>query len=185
MLRTKADALLELNRVPQARRLYKVIREELSKAPSYDGSLAGWCSYRLGEYEHALDDLLRASSTSPLPDAANRFDLALVLFVAGRPSRAKREFSRAIDECLALPSPLQRHGILQVAMVDLDDAVALGPASLNLTVGEHLKAMLRRQLKATQRSFLPVQAFLARVDDVLEPRRRRTDGDRILTSTSI
>ena len=126
MLRTKADALLSMGRASQARRLYRLIRDELSSAPSYDGSLAGWCSYRLGEYERALDDLLRAISTSPRHMASDWFDLGLVFFVAGRPSRAKREFSRAIEECRALPSPLQRHGILQVAMVDLDDAVRAG-----------------------------------------------------------
>jgi tetratricopeptide (TPR) repeat protein len=169
MLRTKADALLNIGRTSQARRLYRLIREELSSAPYYDGSLAGWCSYRLGEYERALDDLLRAISTSPQPMASERFDLGLVFFVAGRPSRAKREFSRAIEECRTLPSPLQRHGILQVAMVDLDDAIALGPADLNHKVAEQLKAMLNRQLKATLSSFAPVQAFLDRIDDVLKP----------------
>lgn len=180
VLRTKADALLEMNGQPQARRLYKRILTELSSRPTFPdgGSLAGWCSYRLGEYERALDNLLRAISASPAPNASDRFDLALVLFAAGRPSRAKREFSEAIEECRALSSPLQRHGILQVAMVDLDDAVALGPPGLNLTVGEQLQAMLRRQLKAAQSSFVPVRPFLAGIDDVLKPRHRRTNSDR-------
>ncbi len=174
-LRTKADALLELNREPQARRLYKRIIEKLSSSPTfpYGGSLAGWCSYRLGEYERALDNMLRAVSASTGPTAADRFDLALILFVAGRPSRAKRELAQAIEACRTLPSPLQRHGILQVAMVDLDDAVALGPPGLNLTVGEQLQAMLRRQLKATESAFGPVQPFLAAVDGVPGISRRQ------------
>jgi tetratricopeptide (TPR) repeat protein len=183
VLRTKADALLEMNRQLHARRLYKQILTELSSRPNFlnSGSLAGWCSYRLGEYERALDNLLRAISASPVPNAADRFDLALVLFVAGRPSRAKREFAQAIEECRALPSPLQRHGILQVAMVDLDDVVALGPPGLNLTVGEQLQAMLRRQLKAAQSSFVPVRPFLDGIDGVLKPRRRRTNSNRTVT----
>ena len=151
-LRTKADALLNMDRKRQARQLYRLILDELSSAPVYDGSLAGWCSYRLGEYDRAVDDLLRAVSTSPQPMASDRFDLGLVLFVAGRPSRAKREFSRAIEECRALPSPLQRNGILQVAMVDLDDAVALGPAGLNLGVGEQLKTSVEQYVEAANKT---------------------------------
>jgi tetratricopeptide (TPR) repeat protein len=180
MLRTKADALLEMNRQLQAQRLYKRVLTQLSRNPAFpngDGSLAGWCSYRLGEYEQALDNLLRAISASPVPNTAVRFDLALVLFVAGRPARAKREFTQAIEECRALPSPLKRHGILQVAMVDLDDVVALGPPGLNLTVGEQFQAMLRRQLRSAKSSFAPVQPFLARIDDVLKPQRRRASND--------
>ena len=60
---------------------------------------------------------------------------------------------------------------------------ALGPADLNHRVGEQLKAILRRQIKATQSSFVPVQAFLGRIDDVLKPRRQRAKSDQTLAST--
>lgn len=185
LLRTKADALLSMGRAPQARRLYMHILDELSSAQSYDGSLAGWCNYRLGEYERALDDLLNVISTSPQPMVSERFDLGLVFFVAGRPSRAKSEFSRAIENCRALPSPLRQHGILQVAMVDLDDAIALRSADLNQRVGDQMKAMLRRQLKATQSSFVPVQAFLDRIDDALKPRSTRARSGQAIVSTGV
>src|SRR5262249_39142238 len=111
VLRAKGEALLQMDRAPQAQRLFERIRDGLSSEPaSFDsGSLAGWCSYRMGDHERALDHLLRSISTSPRPKPSRRFDLGLILLVSGRPSRAKREYSRAIDEAHAVASPLRRH----------------------------------------------------------------------------
>jgi tetratricopeptide (TPR) repeat protein len=175
LLRTKADALLQMDRAPQARRLLERIREGLSsEPPSFDsGWLAGWCSYRMGDYERALDHLLRSISTSPRPEPASRFDLGLVLLVSRRPSRARREYSRAIDEARTVASPLRRHGILQVAMVDLDDALVRQADDLEVSVATQLQSVLLRELKATRSSFVPVHAFLSKVDDLLPSPNRR------------
>jgi len=88
--------------------------------------LAGWSLYRLGRLDEAEHAFRRAIEGSPMEPSA-RFDLGLVLLVAGRGREARQEYERAVEICTSyprrdVPAAETHSGALAVALEDLVQA---------------------------------------------------------------
>lgn len=172
LMKMEADALLQLGREAEARRLYKRVLQQLSSNPSARGTswVAGWCSYRLGDYDRALDHLLRAISATTRRDGADRFDLGLALLAAGLPTRARREYNDAVAEAAGLPDPLRRHGVLRVALVDLSEAKGRSAAGVDADVAKEIESLLRQEIRtARSAAASKVRRLLRQVDRITAP----------------
>lgn len=129
LLKAKADALLHQGEAEaaEARRIYdRVLERHIGSVTSARDrhSLAGWCCYRIGEYDLAVDHLLRAVSIETTRASGDRLDLALVWLVAGRETLAEAEYARSFEELRAATGDLRRHGLLRVGRVDINEALA-------------------------------------------------------------
>lgn len=103
--------------------------------------LLGWCQYRLGRLDEAVDTFRRALA---LDEAwvSVRFDLGLALLVRGDPGGATREYQAGLDH-LAQRDEGWRLGPVLVALDDLDEALKrVQSVHASFAAGE-----IRRQLE--------------------------------------
>ena len=169
LLRTKADALLQLGRTRGAKRLYKRILAQLalsSLGPRETDALAGWCRYRLGNYELSIDHLVRAVASSTQEEPSDRFDLGLVLLVCGSVARARREYEHAVQAVQALSEPLRRIAPLEVALTDLREATAQRAMVPERDAIRDLERMLQSELTQARQSARAVRRFVAQVQAI-------------------
>ncbi len=159
-----ADSLLQLGRGRGAVRLYRKVLTQLSSptlGPRDTNSLAGWCHYRLGNYDLALDHLVRAVSMSGPEDPASRFDLGLVLLVSGRGARARREYEKAVRTVNELGDRLRGLAFLEVALTDIREAMAAEMSERQAT--RDLERRLETEVTLARESLTTVQRFVARM----------------------
>ena len=96
--------------------------------------LRGWCLFRLGKFDRALMELLRAASLTTRP-AQTLFDLVLVVLSAEAVGDARTFFRRAVEELHREPRLVQR-GRIGVARRDLDAYRPNLPAAMQDVVAE-------------------------------------------------
>ena len=166
LLKTKADALLHLGQAPQARRVYRTILAQLpssSLGTQETSALAGWCHYRLGNYDLSIDHLVRAVTASAHDQAWGRFDLGLALLACGNVARAQREYEHAVQEVQAVSDPLRRLAVLEVALTDLREATAHRTKIPEADAIPDLKRMLQSEVTQARKSVRTVRRFVARM----------------------
>jgi tetratricopeptide (TPR) repeat protein len=79
-------------------------------------ALEGWCRYRLGELDEAIEALTEGIALDPL-DAPVQFDLALAIACRGHGRKARAEYERGV--ALALSQGPRAGSFLRVALGDL------------------------------------------------------------------
>jgi tetratricopeptide (TPR) repeat protein len=105
--------------------------------------LRGWCLFRMGEFDRALTDLLRAVSLTIRP-ARMLFDLVLVVLATEALPDARTFFRRAVEELHQEPKLAQR-GLLHVARRDLHTSRPDLPAAVH-DVADQLSRQLEKEL---------------------------------------
>jgi tetratricopeptide (TPR) repeat protein len=118
-----ANALFELGHRERAAKIYtKVLSEALRRRSEhiYYLSLAGWCSYKLGDLRAAARSLYEVTSAQKRTESEH-FDLALVHACDDRVSRAVGLYTSIIP--LWERDEQRRRGLLLVARADLRQAV--------------------------------------------------------------
>ena len=104
-----------------------IVREVIDGAPTLsrlepeDIANLGWAHNLLGEYDDAAHFLARALSKQPSLVWA-QFDLALALLGGGAGDSGLREYERGIDQLRTYADPRRRHGVVAVALRDLEEA---------------------------------------------------------------
>jgi tetratricopeptide (TPR) repeat protein len=169
LLKAKADALLLQGKNDGAEVSYMEALEHLDggTAASDRHSLTGWIHYRLGHYEVAVDHLLRAVATPPSRATGDRLDLGLALLAAGRPSLARRHYELARAELRDRPGDLRRHGLLRVALVDLDEAIGRIDSVASSKSAHELRSMLQGEINDCRPALARIGPFFDRIDALL------------------
>ena len=160
MLKARADALLLQVGLEAARPVYEEALNRLGSVsdPRERHSLAGWCCYRVGELERAVEHLLRANSAASARANGDRLDLGLTLLAAGRSGLAKEEYDRALDELRDGPGDLRRHGVLRVAWVDLTEALENDVVPRREAV--EVREAVRHEIDGCRPAFARIDGFL-------------------------
>jgi len=122
-LKGEAEALLLLEQSSDAAEHFKrtiaIAEKKGDRAPN-TLALVGWCHYQLKNYDSAVRSYLSAlSRDSTMIDT--RFDLGLAMMCSQEVDPALQEYLKGIEESRRRP-PLKRRGLLQVALIDLDEA---------------------------------------------------------------
>ena len=104
-------------------------------------SLIGWCEYRLGNWESAVELFNQVVSANP-EEIATQFDLALALMCWGHDSEALREYRRGVRTSQERP-PLRCRGILYVALDDLNLALDNLPLLAEKSEAKEALALLK------------------------------------------
>ncbi len=164
LLKGKADGLLLQGREEEARRLYAhVLQDRLQAVPSIRQrhSLAGWCCYRSGDLERAVDHLIRATAIETPRVNGDRFDLGLVLLAVRRCKLALEQYRRAFEELRAASNALRMHGLARVALVDIEEGIRIGVVQ-PVPEALEVRALLRSELNACRPAFDRISGFLSR-----------------------
>jgi tetratricopeptide (TPR) repeat protein len=106
--------------------------------------LLGWCEYRLALFEDA-GATFREALASDEDLVAVRFDLALTLLCAGDHTGALIEYLDGVRRARAHPQLV--HGLIRVAMDDLDEALDERPELSPLPETCRARNLLRSALE--------------------------------------
>jgi tetratricopeptide (TPR) repeat protein len=116
------DVHLSNGDTDKAREIYQAILATAADQSDPDTvAIVGWCCFRLGDHERAVQHLLDAVSRGT-GMAHAQFDLALSLLCSHREGLAAREYERAIEMATAEHQPLRRRGLYRLALIDLANA---------------------------------------------------------------
>ncbi len=151
-----ATVLGPLGRPERCAPLYRdAIERALPRAaqePEYL-ELIGWCRFRLGELDRAVD-AFRDALAVDAGWVSVHFDLGLVLLLQGEADAAAGHYRQGL-EALGRRAPAARLGALQVALDDLDEVLAARAATAAASVDSAdpgtaagLRATLTRALAA-------------------------------------
>jgi tetratricopeptide (TPR) repeat protein len=132
---------------------YRWVLRRAEKHPQDPGdvsflSLSGWCHYRLGNYEQAVELFKKVSSIS-VADIAYQFDLALSLIGCGRYAEAWDEYVRGVRRSSEQPV-LRRRGLICVALDDLNVALKRQPRLRDVTAIKDSLRLLENNLRGVQ-----------------------------------
>jgi tetratricopeptide (TPR) repeat protein len=125
LLKASGNTLYLLDDVEGAREEYRSAIEQARKSveerDAHSLALEGWCYYRLGEYDEAIQ-LFRDALSLDMNIVYVKFDLALTLMCYGQHHTARHEYDRALESTQS-QHILRRRGLLHVALSDLELAV--------------------------------------------------------------
>ena len=132
---------------------YRWVLSQAEKHPEDPGdvsflSLRGWCHYRLGNYEEAVDLFKKVTSIN-LAEIAYQFDLALSLIGCGRYGEAWDEYVRGVRRSSEQPA-LRRRGLICVALDDLNVALRRQPSLRDVTEIKNSLQLLENNLHGSQ-----------------------------------
>ena len=126
-----ADALRVGGYPDRARQTYEQAIKEASERSEEIGTDAfaqlGWCHCQLGHYDEALRLLNVAVAAQPR-DFPSQFDLGLTLACSRRYDLAHKQYTAALQEMAQHEEVLRQHGLLHVALDDLQTALDAQPA---------------------------------------------------------
>ncbi len=118
-----SNVLRRLGHPDEARALCAEVVDEARARQERDDDmleLLGWCEYRLGRFDEAVEVFREALEGDP-ELLAVRFDHALTLLCAGHGTDALREYRAGLETAASLT---RVRGLVAVALDDLDEALA-------------------------------------------------------------
>ena len=121
-----ADAYTSGGQPDRAKPIYELIINRSSEMDPDTMAIVGWCYVGLGDYDRAVESLVKAVSRGRLMAHA-QFDLALALLCSERGELAKREYERGIELAIAEHHAWRRRGLCTVALADVRRARVLHP----------------------------------------------------------
>jgi tetratricopeptide (TPR) repeat protein len=178
LLKARADALLQSGDEREAFSLYeRVLNELLASVTAIRDrhSLAGWCCYRLRSYEFSIDHFLRATSIETPRASGDRFDLGLVLLAADQPVLAEDAYDRGFAEEGGKGDDLRYHGLLRVAQIDLDEAVASKVVAPK--AAKPIQSRLKQEVSRVRPAFDDIRGFMDHVAAVCEDVRTAAESE--------
>ncbi len=118
-----------LRRIPEkreeARGTYQTLLDKLEGADPFAQRIKGWCFYKLGELQRALD-AYKAALDAGLPRFSAQLDYALILFAMRRYLASDQQYQAAVLDLRDLGA-VRRCGILRVSFFELCDAISEEP----------------------------------------------------------
>lgn len=142
-----ANVLRRLDRRNEADDLCLEIVDEARSRPERDADkleLLGWCEYRLGRLDEAVD-AFGAALALDADLIAVRLDLALTLLAAGRREEALAEYGQAAQRAARVG---ETRGLVAVALDDLDQTLSERPDLRETAEALAARGLLLRSLEA-------------------------------------
>lgn len=142
-----ANVLRRLDRRDEADDLCVEIVDEARSRPERDADLLellGWCEYRLGRLDEAVD-AFREALALDADLVAVRLDLGLTLLAAARPEEALAEYGEAVRRAARIG---ETRGLVAVALDDLDETLAERPDLRETSEALAARGLLLRAVEA-------------------------------------
>jgi len=103
-----------------------------------------WCYYRLGRYQEAEEIYRKVVDSDPDP-IPGCFDLGLVLLCSDRYADARVMYEKGITLLQRRCPPLKGLGLIDVALVDLQEAVEMHPKLADMEEYNRIRELLSEQ----------------------------------------
>ena len=148
-----ADALYHTDR-PRAEVEYRAVIVRADEQPGdWDATtkaIVGWCHFRVGEYDRAIQLYVKSLSQEPSLLGV-QFDFALALMCSDRPGLAAQEYKKGLEQ-VGAEGTLRAGGLLRVALIDLDHAISFLPELREMDESGRWRQALGDELCAAERT---------------------------------